>query len=435
MEIQQRTELRKLLVPQLRQSLKILALPCIELKASLQAQLESNPFLEESRPEKDAIKSSPDNYNNPDLEFRASLITKKPSLQDVLLRQLGMFAESDEALLIGQEIIGNIDENGYLKSGIDEISVLLCLSAEKVEAVLKLIQQFEPWGVGARTVSECLIIQLELSGEQNQILRKIVEDHLEDVAKKNYNHIARCLKESLENIEPLVKKILRLDPKPGRSFCPDETQQIIPDSIITNKDENIEITINNEDITILSINKTYRDMLKSKEIDVQTKEFLKDKYLQAVDLIRAVSKRQETLRKILEAVVEIQQEAIKNDDLSLLKAITFKDVAQKLQMHESTVCRAVMNKYVELPHYGVVALKDFFTSHIHDQNGQSISSSRVKRLIKELIEQEDKKRPLSDQDISAIMLRKKNLKVSRRTVAKYREEFGALSSVYRRLRD
>lgn len=429
-------------MPQLRQSLKILALSSLDLKAAMSAELESNPFLEESQPpspskstESSLLSPRSKDYKTPDLEFRASLLTKKPSLQDVLLRQLGMFAESGEALLIGQEIIGNIDENGYLKAGIDEIAALLGLSAEKVESALKLIQQFEPAGVGARTVSECLTIQLDLAGDKDPLVRKIAESHLEDVARKNYSRIAGCLKEPLEAIEPLVKRILRLDPKPGRNYSTDEAQTVVPDIVIANKNENIEIFINNEDLSLLSINKTYSDMLKSKEINPQTKEFLKDKYRQAVDLLRAVSRRQKTLRRIVESVAEIQEVALKSGDLSALKPITFKDVALALRLNESTVCRAVMNKYVELPHYGVVALKDFFTSHIHNQDGQSVSSSHAKRLIKELIEREDRKHPLSDQDISHILLKENNLKVSRRTVTKYREEFGVLSSVYRRVKD
>lgn len=443
MEISQKTELRRLLVPQLRQSLKILTLPLLDLKNAIQEELDNNPFLEESqgpyappgptyRPQT-LYRRLAHNLQTPDLDFRLGLITKKVSLQDILLRQLGMFADSDEMLAIGQEIIGNIDENGYLKASIAEIADALHVACEMVENALKLIQQFDPPGVAARSVSECLLIQLELAGEKEPLIRKIIEFHLEDVAKKNYSHIAKSLKEPPEKIEPFIKRILRLDPKPGRNYSTEEIQHIIPDIAIYKKDEDLEITINNEDIAGVCINKTYRDMLKNNDIDPKTKEFLERKLRDALDLLRAVSKRQETLRSIMEAVTQIQQEAIR-EDFSHLKPITFRDIAKEIDMHETTVCRAVMNKYVELPHGNVVALKDFFTSHIHSRHGQSVSSSYVKRLIKEFIEQEDKKYPLSDQDISARLLQEKNLNVSRRTVTKYREELRVLSSTFRRVR-
>lgn len=343
-----------------------------------------------------------------------------------------MFADTDEDLKIGQEIIGNINENGYLKANLDEIANTLNVTAEKVENVLKLIQQFEPAGVGARTVSECLLIQLELANEKNPLLRQIIEFHLEDVAKKNYSLIAKTLKVSLEQIEPLIKKILRLDPKPGRNYSVGEIQHIIPDIIIEPREEDLEITINNEDIPSLNINKTYRDMLNKNNLDPQTKEFLTNKLRDALELLRAVFKRQRTLRKVIEIITQIQHDAIK-EGLSYLKPLTLQEIAQKLNMHESTISRTVMNKYVQLP-WGVVALKDFFTSHVHDKNGQSVSSSHIKGLIQEIIEQEDKKHPLSDEDISKLLLNEKQLHVCRRTVAKYRDEFKILSSTFRKER-
>jgi len=306
------------------------------------------------------------------------------------------------------------------------------LPQNEVENILKLIQEFEPAGVGARNIAECLSIQLRLLNETNPLLFKIIECHLEDIAKKNHSHIAKALKESLENVEPLIKKVLQLDPKPGRNYSLDQTQRVIPDVTVDEKDGELEITINNGDIPSININKTYQDMLKNNSLDGQTKEFLTNKLRGALELLRAISKRQDTLRRIMEVVVEIQQDAI-TENLSSLKPLTFEEVARRIDMHESTVCRAVMNKYIKLP-YGIVALKDFFTSHIHDQNGQSISSAHVKGVIKELVEQEDKKHPLSDQDIFNILSKEKNLKLSRRTIAKYREELKILSSVFRKER-
>ena len=434
MELRQKTELRRYLVPELRQSLNILALPLLEIKNLIEKELEDNPLLEESPPQKntEAPLPPPDSQDRPNLDFRLNLLTKKATLQDVLLRQLSMFTNADEDFKIGQEIIGNIDENGYLKATLTEIATALNVSTDKAENVLKLIQQFEPAGVGARTVSECLLIQLELNNDQDPLMRKIIECHMEDVAKKNYSLIAKALKEPIENIEPRIKKVLKLDPKPGRNYSPDETQRIIPDITIDEKDDKLEITINNEDIPNLNINETYRQMLKKNGLDSQAKEFLTQKLHNALELLRAISKRQTTLRNIVEVVAQIQQEAI-TEDFSHLKPLTFNEVAQKINMHESTVCRAVMNKYVKTP-YGVVALKDFFSSHLLDQNGESVSSAHIKRLIKELIEQEDKKHPLSDEEIAQHLTKEKNLKISRRTVTKYREELKILSTIFRRAR-
>jgi RNA polymerase sigma-54 factor len=438
MELRQRTELRRLLVPELNQSLKILALPLLDLKSVIEAELTNNPFLEETPPAvtkpklSETLPYQSSGLIGPDTDFRMNLISKKVSLQDILLRQLGMFANTDEEFKIGQEIIGNIDGNGYLKVTLEEISKNLNLPLESAEKVLKLIQQFEPAGVAARTVSECLLIQLALANEKEPLLRKIVECHLEDVAKKNYSLIAKALNEPLEKIEPLIKKVSRFDPKPGRNYSTEEIRHVVPDIIIDEKGDELDISINDEDIPTLNINKDYKKMLKDKTLDPQTKEYLTNQLKNALALLRAVFRRKSTLRRIVETIVEIQQDAIKTD-FSHLKPLVFQEVANKLSIHESTVCRAIMNKYVRLP-FGVVALKDFFSSRVQDSNGQSLSSKHVLRLIKELIEQEDKKHPLSDQEISNILSKQHNLSVPRRTVTKYREELKILSSTYRRER-
>jgi RNA polymerase sigma-54 factor len=385
-----------------------------------------------SESERPVSEASP---NQSKTDFALSLITKKVSLQDILSRQLGMFSRTDEELIIGQEIIGNIDDNGYLKASLEEIASTLKVTPDKVEFVLQLIQQFEPAGVAARTIPECLLIQLRLIDENDPLLQKIVENHLEEVARKNFSKIAKELKEPLAKIEPLIKKIVKLNPKPGRNYSADDIQQVIPDVIIEEtEDEQLKITINNESIPHLIVSKAYREMLKKNNLDAQTREFLINKLRKAHELLRAVSKRQSTLRKVMDTLVEIQNEAIRGD-LSLLKPLTFSDVADKINMHESTVCRVVMNKYCQAP-CGIVALKDFFPSRISskNENGESVSSELIKGLITDYITEEDKKNPLSDEDIVKLLKEKNNLDVARRTVAKYREELKILSSPYRKER-
>jgi len=456
MEIKQKLELRKLLAPEMRQSLTILALPLLDLKSIAEEELLSNPLLEEVQGNKEPLQKSEENPLDtaddlPPADFSddevlikqdkkdkdgilQNIIAKKLSLQDILLRQLGMFARSDNELLIGQEIIGNIDDNGYLKTSCEEIASQTKTTVANVEKILALIHQFEPAGVGARNIEECLLIQLKLANEQDPLLEKLVCFHLDDIAKKNFSKISASLKEPLEKIKSLIQRITRLDPKPGRNYTAEDIHQVVPDIVIEIKGAELEITINNETIPRLFINKTYRDMLKKDSLDDATREFLSNKLKRAYELVRSISRRQSTLRLVVEAVAEIQKEAIIND-LALLKPLTFKDIAAIIHMHETTVCRVVMNKYVQLP-YGIVAFKDFFPRRLQNntQTGEDVSSELIKSMIKEYIDAEDKRRPLSDQEIAHIIKKERNMPVARRTINKYREEMKILSSTYRKER-
>lgn len=427
MEIRQRTEQRKLLVPALRQSLNILTLPLPDLKILIDEELEDNPLLE------DYLSSLSPTVRAPaaggDNELALSLQAKSVSLQDVLLRQLGMFAETDEELKVGREIIGNLNDDGYLEADLEELAVASGVPIEKAEAVLKLIQSFDPPGVACRSVAECLIIQLGLSGELDPLAKNIIERHLQDLAKKDFTHIAKALKEPLEKVLKVIERITKLDPKPGRGFNRDYVQYIIPDITINEESDGLKITINNEELPALRINSNYLKMLKSPGLDEATRKFLTDKLQGAQELLRAITRRQETLKKVVAIIAEIQGEAMRNG-MAYLHPLTFHEVAQRINMHESTVCRVVMNKYVRIPG-GTVALRDFFCSHIHSDGGEAVSANRVKGLIKELIENEDPVNPLSDEAILK-RLKQEGLHLARRTVAKYREELKILSTVYRR---
>jgi RNA polymerase sigma-54 factor len=447
MELRQRFEFRRVLAPEMRQSLNILTLHLLDLNQVIEEELLTNPVLEEFSPKEELTSpfsaedlaklnshsTLPNNNSQAqDNEPHTSLLINKISLQDILLRQLGMFTDSDEDLKIGQEIIGNIDENGYLQASLEQIAAQLQVSEAKLDKVLSLIHHFEPAGVGARNISECLLIQLKLANELDSLTKSICLRHLDDIAKKNFNHISKILKEPQEKIELSIKKILKLNPKPGRNFSLDEAHRIVPDILIEEKAEGLEIIINHEYIPRLTVSKLYKDLLKKENLDLKTKEFITNKLRKALELIKAIEKRQSTLRRVVTTITEIQGEAIR-EDLSQIKPLTFKEIAEKLELHESTVCRVVMNKYAKTP-CGVIALKNFFSSHIHHKNGESISSTSVKKLIKELIDQENKKQPLSDQDIVKILSNENNLNLARRTVAKYREELKLLSSTFRKER-
>ncbi|MFA4933008.1 MAG: RNA polymerase factor sigma-54 [Candidatus Omnitrophota bacterium] len=435
MELRQRTELRHLMAPALRQSLKVLTISSMDLKELIQEELLSNPCLEEGILEEELQPPLPPTNHLKGMvqdDLTDKIIARDVSLQEMLLRQLGMFANSDEELRIGHEIIGNIDENGYLKASLDEVASALSLPIDEIRKVLTLIQQFEPAGVGCQSISECLSIQLAKNNETDPLIFKIAETCLEDIAKKNYSLIARKLKEPLEKIEPLIKKILKLDPKPGRNYSAQVSLRIIPDITVKEKNEALEVIINNEHFPVINISNAYKQMLKKDNLDPAAREFIENKMRAAQELLRSMSKRTSTLRTVVEKLVGIQQDAIR-EDLSFLKPLTFAELAKELDIHETTVCRTVMNKYIDTP-CGIVALKDLFSAKINDGNGQAVSVNYIKKSIKELIEREDKKHPLSDEEIAKLLLERFNLKAARRTVAKYRDEFKIPSTTFRRIR-
>jgi RNA polymerase sigma-54 factor len=421
------------MAPALTQSLKVLTMASLDLKTLIEEELVNNPCLEEDVSEFSASPLPPPGSSNnpPQEDFMDKIITKEASLQEVLLRQLGMFVDSDTELRIGHEIIGNIDDNGYLKVSPLELAQTLNLPSEEIAKVLSLIQQFEPIGVGSRSVQECLLLQLKKDDSADPLLLEIVENHLDDLAKKNYSLIAKHLKEPLEKIQPLIDAVLKLDPKPGRNYSNQATQRVIPDITIKEKDQGLEVVINKEYFPVLIISKAYRQMLKQENLDPAAREFIENKMRTAQELLRAVEKRTTTLRRVAQRLVEIQADAIK-EDLSFLKPLTFAELAGQLEVHETTICRTVMNKYIDTP-CGIVALKDLFTTKINNGSGQAVSVNYIKKSIKDLIDQEDKKHPLSDEAIAKLLLERFNLKAARRTIAKYREEFKIPSTPFRRI--
>lgn len=438
MNLKQRIETRHLLLPALQQSLKILPLSLPELKILLEERLQDNPFLEETTKKTltEYKHLSPFNNSNKSrsngFDPLTELIAQKTSLKDALLNEFAMFTSDPIELKIGEEIIGNIDENGYLKASLEEISLKLSTPITLAKKILSIIQRLDPPGIGARTLSECLTIQLNLLGDFDPLTRQIINDHLEDLAKKNYSKIEKALKQTPEEIKKHIKKILKLNPKPAANFTHEKIQHVIPDVTINDSNGELEIFINNEDLPTLNINNDYKALLKNPEYDSKTKDFLTLKLREAMELLNAINKRQATLRKIVEIIVEVQQEAIE-DGLSYLKPLNFNDVAKRLGIHESTVSRAIMNKYVNLP-YGTVALKRFFSNSIKNQDGEAISSNHIKELIKKIINNEDKKHPLSDLKICVSLSELHKLSVKRRTITKYREEMKILSTPFRKER-
>ena len=442
MKLTQKLELRRLLAPELKQSLQILALPLPDLKTLVDEELVNNPFLEESvatnattlqpAPYLRRSRSVKSTVSNEDFDPLAQL-AKAPSLQEVLLQQWQMTVANGDEYSIGVEIIGNIDDNGYLNVPLEEIATSQRVTAEAVNKALKIIQNFEPLGVAARTIEECLLIQCAAMGENGPLITAIIEHHLTAVGDRKYALIAKELNASVAEVENCVKKIASLNPKPGLSFSHERTFHVVPDIFIEENDDGaLEIRINQEDLPTLQINEEYRNILKKNNLSAEDKEYLKTQLQNALELLRAIARRRSTLRRVLEVIAGIQEEAVR-DGLSHLKPLTLQEVADKIGMHESTVCRVVMNKYAETPQ-GIIALKDFFTSRVEQENGQAVSSQLCKEKISELIASEDKQHPWSDEELVGILLKDCGIKLARRTIAKYREELQLPSSTMRRQR-
>lgn len=427
MDVRQKLQLRRLLIPHLSQSLKILALPLTELRGLVEAELEQNPFLEEVRPPPSSTFS---NVTQEEQDYRISQITRPKTLQDSLLEQLGIAATNDEELRIGQELIGNIDQNGYLKASLEYIASTLQVSLEKVKSTLEIIHDFEPVGIGALNLEECLLLQLEAAGFDDPRLIEIIRNHLPDIAKKNYTHIAKALKISLEEVKPLISRIASLDPKPGLIYSQEELPIVVPDVTIEEKDKGFEISISNGQMPIFRINDEYRDAMRENPMSDEERAILKKQLDEALFLVRAVAKRKETLVRVVESLVGIQSQALRHG-LTHLKPLTFRELARQLGLHETTIGRTVAHKYIKLKN-GTVALKDFFSGKRQDKNGHTLSATYINSLIRSLIDVEDKTKPLSDQDIAGIISHKYQVDIPRRTIAQYRRQLRIASSSYRK---
>ncbi len=436
MTIRQRLEQRQkpVFAQSLTQSVKILELPLMELRTAVEAELTENPVVEElsreTSPASPEHEASPPEDDGP-LPFEQEVAPselanyekpipgKKESLADFLLRQLRINAREEEELRIGTHLINNIDENGYLGQGIEPLCQEADCGQERLLSILALIQTFDPAGVGSRDLRECLLIQLKKNGETDPLLINLVTDHLEELAAGNLKKLCKKLKCDHGQLLACLQKIHRLEPKPGRSFSTDEVGYVTPDVSVEEKDEALTVITKDDSIPTLRINPVYRNMLKSKKVGDETKEFIRQRLTQAGNLIRAIENRRKTLLKVVAVIAEFQREAM-TEGLDKLRPLTFKEVADQVQMHESTISRVVMHKYIQTP-AGLFRLKDFFSGSLKTSGGDSVSAQSVKEKIRELVEAEDGNKPLRDQEIADLLREAEKTPIARRTVAKYRE--------------
>jgi RNA polymerase sigma-54 factor len=456
MEQIQGLALQQTLSPQMQQSLHILQAPLMELRQLVTAELETNPALEEEPREiareadgAEAPESQKgelaDQWNEyyaqraasepwtADAQARRQHFfdsqTKAPTLQQHLLEQVSGSDMSVRQRGIALVIIGNIDDRGYLRSTAAEIAAQAGCPEEEAETVIEIVQTFDPAGVAARDLSECLLIQLCRSGRQYSLESRIVQHHLEELSRRKLPEIARQFRVSLDDVQHAAECIAQLEPRPGRPFSAEDEQTILPDVIVERDGDAYLVSLNDDEVPSLRIGDGYKDMLSQSAADREVRDYLREKIRGGRFFIRCVQQRQHTLLNIAREIVERQRDFF---DLgpAHLRPMTLSMVAQAVGVHETTVSRAVSGKYMATPR-GLFELKYFFTSGYTTDNGESVSNESVRQAIAEIVRSEDSRHPLSDQDIVA-MLSERGLPIARRTVAKYREQLGVLPSHLRK---
>jgi len=471
--LDQRQVQKLILAPALQQAIKLLPLTNMELIEIIDEELSSNPLLEleeesqerkqeseelevpkesqEGETEKEpaeadlasgATKDSSEasdevefesyfqeyiddgfryfSYEKKEVPSLENIISKSPSLWDHLYWQanLTFFDKFDQD--IAQLIIGNINEDGYLTSPVEEIAEQCRSTVERVNEVREKIKKFDPVGVGSLDLKECLLAQMDYLQIKDEVTRMIIREHLSLLEKSDFSQLAKVLGASLSTVKYHIEVIKRLDPAPGRKYSEDRTSYVVPDIIVTKEGNDIKITLNEEGLPRLRVNSYYKTILaKASRENPEAYRFLKDKMKKALWFLRSLDQRNQTIYKVAKYIIEKQWDFIEKG-LDYIKPLTLMEIAQEVGVHESTVGRVVANKHIITPR-GVFSLKYFFHKSLVGDFGEEVSSLRIKERIKKLIDSEDKNNPLSDIEIGEI-LAKENLKIARRTVAKYRKQ-------------
>jgi len=458
------------LSPQQIQMIKLLEIPTLQLEQRIKHELEENPVLEEGEKhdeledsleeQEETMEGDQDEFSFedyledeeiPNYKLYSSNVSKDDKKEEIpfsvnisfhehLENQLGLKSLSDREYMLALYIIGNIDEDGYLRRKLESISNDLSftqnikVSEEELEKVLKIIQQLDPPGVGARTLRECLLLQIkqkDLEKPRLQLAKTILEQHFNEFTKKHYEKIINRLKVSEEELEEAIHEILKLNPKPGSAFSSDENrtvQTIIPDFILENNDGKLELSLNSRNVPDLHINKDYSRMLEEyqKNKNQRTKDqkeavsFVKQKLDSAKWFIDAIKQRQNTLLLTMKAIMDYQYEFFQTGDESKLKPMILKDIAEKTGLDISTISRVVNSKYIQTP-FGIFSLKYFFSEGLQKEDGEEVSTRQIKSILRNYIDNEDKKKPLTDERLSKL-LKEQGYRIARRTVAKYREQ-------------
>ena len=357
-------------------------------------------------------------------------VTNDVTLPEHLMFQFQFAAKNKGCRHVGKYIIESLDENGYMTSTVEEISRATNVPEEKVREALGIIQTFDPAGVGASNIQECLEIQLRNRNELTENMSRLIEEHLADLANNRLSAVAKDMGVSVQDVQDMADVIRTLEPKPGRQFASEmTTKYIIPDVIVERVDDDYVVTINENSVPRLSVSSYYKKLLHQADTDKQLADYLAERVSSATWLIRSIEQRKQTIYNVVTAVVKYQREFFDKGS-KYLKTLTLKDIAEEVGIHESTVSRSINGKYLQCPR-GVYEIKYFFSAGVSGSEGEGISSNSIKEFIKEIVENEDPKKPYSDQKMVEIF-EEKGIAISRRTVAKYRDEMGILSSSKRK---
>jgi RNA polymerase sigma-54 factor len=460
-----------ILTPSLQQAIKLLPMSTLELADLLNQEMVENPLLEEvpteelqpaeqqqaEKAEAQPATEKADAWDDADYEYFfgdylddgyrsrtpsevkelppiENTLSSASSLSDHLMWQLSLQTEDEKLKEIGGAIIGNLDDDGYLVASVEEIAAMGDWPVADVERALQHVQTFDPIGVAARDLQECLWLQIRHLGLEGTPTEKIVTEHLRLLQNHQVPEIARRLGMTIDDLKEHIDIIRNLDPKPGSRYNPQQSQYVIPDVYVVKVDDQYVAALNEEGLPQLRISPTYRRLLDKSagtvEENKETRDYVKDKFRSALWLIKSVDQRQKTFQKVANSIINFQREFL-DHGIEYLRPLVLRDVANDIGMHESTVSRVVNNKYMHTPQ-GVFELKYFFHSGISSSYGDSVSSVTIKQRIRKIIENEDPRKPLSDSKIVSI-LQKEGLMLARRTIAKYREELKIPTSNQRKV--
>jgi RNA polymerase sigma-54 factor len=449
---------RQVLTPELRQAIAILQLGTVDLAQYVDNEILENPLLEQndeesgdSGPEEcdsriDWItylseseqldyrytEQAPSDQGEPERTSWDSYVAQVPGLGEHLTLQLHLTLSDPCQIMIGEFLIGNIDEHGYLQVDLEETCQACKCSPEEAGAVLRVVQSFDPPGVGGRGLSECLLIQLEQRGLRDAVMEQLVNQHLDDLAAGKVSQIAKDLGLTDQDAQSRIEVIKSLDPKPGRNFSrPGATRYIAPDVVVELVGDEYVVMVNDTMVPRLMINNAYRDLIKRRDTcDQDTIQFIETKLKAALWLIRGIEQRRTTLQRVMMLIIQFQKDFF-DKGAAYLKGLTLRQVAEAAGLHESTVSRATANKYVQTPR-GLFDMKFFFRRGVENEfTGEIVASEVVKRILKELVAVEEPGHPYSDQDLCGL-IEARGLHIARRTVAKYRQDMNILPASQRR---
>ncbi len=482
-DLRQRQTQSLVLAPQLRQSLKILQVAALDLRSVIQEELQANPTLEELSgdgvsldEERDKLSANDDAsandngdqadsgsdsldfskefeilgkldedwrdymsqaggsqpYTSEDAERRQHFfdsLVAETSLQEHLLRQADLDELAPEVRAALEHLVGDLDERGFISSSASDLALQAGLPLDAMQQAVKLLKTFEPAGIGAKDLTECLLLQLQAKGRGDSLAARIVRDHFQLLTRRRIPEIARKTGAHVDDVQDAIEEIGSLDPAPGRRYAEDSNRVVVPDVIVEKDGDEWKIVLNNDYIPRLRISNTYREMIARGTITKQERDYLRERIRSGKFIINSIEQRQQTIERITREIIKVQREFFE-EGVSKLRPLTMTQIADAVGVHETTVSRAIANKFIKTPH-GVFDLKYFFTPGYAASSGESVSNTSVKEMISDLINVEDRSHPLSDQDI-VVKLQEKGINIARRTVAKYREELGLLPSNLRR---